>query len=163
LDIYNKIRKVCTFRHKIIEPGSINKAMESGISLNDIEAEAMASLIKSSKELDANADIFIDLMDRYSWVFQKRMSRFGITRYEAQHHADSIFPVVSAASICAKCMREKSIKQIRDKTGIDFGSGYPSDPKTRDVLRKIPKGLIPHIRTKWKTLDTVKQRKILEF
>ncbi len=136
--------------------------MDEGVSLNDIEANVMANLIKSTKEL-SDADIFIDLIDRYSWVFERRMKKYGIKRYEAQHHADILFPVVSAASICAKCKREENIRSIKQKTGIDFGSGYPSDPKTRRILRNIPKQLIPYIRTKWKTLDNVKQRKILEF
>jgi len=132
------------------------------ISLNDIEAKSMANLIKSNREL-LDADIFIDLMDRYSWVFEKRMAKFGVKRYEAQHHADVTFPIVSAASICAKCKREENVRAIKEKIGIDFGSGYPSDPKTRKILREMPKRLMPYVRTKWKTLDTVKQRKIGDF
>lgn len=132
------------------------------ISLNDIEAESMANLMKSGKEL-SDADIFIDLMDRYSWVFDRRMKKYNVGRYEAQHHADVLFPIVSAASICAKCKREENVRAIKERINIDFGSGYPSDPKTRNVLKEMPKELMPYVRTKWKTLDTVKQRKILEF
>ena len=149
------------FNKIILSASDLNKRMELS-SLNDIEASAMASLIKSSNEAK-EADIFIDLIDRYTWVFEDRMRKFGIKKYEAQHKADDIFPVVSAASICAKCNREAEIEKIKDKIGIDFGSGYPSDPKTRKILRKIPAVLKPYIRTKWKTLETVKQRRLNEF
>ncbi len=129
-------------------------------SLNDIEAEGMAELIKPYK----NADIMIDLPDRYGWVFAERMKRFGIGRFEAQHKADENYPIVAAASIFAKVNRDKRVEEIKAKIGVDFGSGYPSDPKTRKVLidKKMLEVLDPYIRKKWKTLDTVKQRKLFE-
>lgn len=154
-----ELEKLCKFRYIELTAGELNKRM-SKQSLNDIEAEGMAELIKPYK----NADIMIDLPDRYGWVFAERMKRFGISRFEAQHKADENYPIVAAASIFAKINRDKQVEEIKAKIGVDFGSGYPSDPKTRKVLidKKMLEVLDPYIRKKWKTLDTVKQRKLFE-
>lgn len=138
----------------------LNERMEKQ-SLNDIEAEGMAALIK---KLGIRADIMIDLPDRYSWIFRKRMENFGLSRFEAEHKADEKYPIVAAASILAKVLRDKNVEEIKEKTGVDFGSGYPSDPKTRNVLRskELSSKLSGYIRKKWKTLDTVLQRKLFE-
>ncbi len=130
------------------------------MSLNDIEAKIIATLGSKLK----NADLMIDMPDRYGRTFRKRMERFNFMRFEAEHKADEKYPIVAAASICAKIMRDEKIEKIKAQTGIDFGSGYPSDRQTRDALknREIFSKLRPFIRMRWKTLETVKQRKLFE-
>jgi len=134
--------------------------MMGKMSLNDIEAKAMATLIKYAK----NSDVMIDLPDRYEWTFRKRMDKWKVTKFEAEHKADDKYPIVSAASICAKIVRDLRIEELRRKYG-DFGSGYPSDEKTRDALRdsKLSNSLEKNIRKKWKTLESIQQRKLSEF
>ncbi|MEK7609019.1 MAG: ribonuclease HII, partial [Patescibacteria group bacterium] len=68
---------------------------------------------------------------------------------------DSHNVLVAAASILAKTEREKHVKILRKKYG-DFGSGYPSDPKTIKWLTEWKKnrGQWPIIvRKKWSTLE----------
>lgn len=63
--------------------------------------------------------------------------------------------LVAAASVLAKSEREKHVKILRRQYG-DFGSGYPSDPKTMDWLKwwSKNKGEWPCIvRRKWNTLN----------
>ena len=52
--------------------------------------------------------------------------------------ADSKFPIVGAASICAKVTRDQIIKEegFRETAKIPqvYGSGYPSDPATKKWL-----------------------------
>jgi len=136
----------------------INTMMET-MSLNEIEAKAMAALIKRLQD----SDVMIDMSDRYSWTFRKRMERWRVTRFEAEHKADQNYPIVAAASICAKIIREEKVVEITNKT-CEFGSGYPSDKHTIDALKDKDKYnmLKPFIRTKWKTLDNIKQRKLFE-
>jgi ribonuclease HII len=101
--------------------------------------------------------------DRYSWTFRKRMEKFGVTKFEAEHKADENYPIVAAASICAKIIRDHKIEEIRKAT-CDFGSGYPSDPKTISALRgkETRRLLDAFVRSRWKTLDRIKQTKLFE-
>ncbi|MBD3210914.1 ribonuclease HII [Candidatus Micrarchaeota archaeon] len=156
--IYEKLKEICNFRFVEISAADINRLMGE-MSLNDIEAMFIADLLKKLE----NADVMIDMPDRYSWVFRKRMEKFGIKRFEAEHKADEKYPIVAAASICAKVVRDDKIARIREAT-LDFGSGYPCDRKTIAALkdRESYAKLKPFVRTRWKTLDTVKQRKLFE-
>lgn len=156
-EIYEELKKFCSFRWVEIKAAELNKLMKD-MSLNDIEARAMAEL---AKKIDG--DIMIDMPDRYSWTFRKRMEKFGVKRFEAEHKADENYPIVAAASICAKLVRDKKIDEIKAKT-CDFGSGYPGDSKTINALKdkEMFKELKPFIRERWKTIDNLKQRKLFE-
>ena len=158
-ETFDELRKFCEFKWVEVSAFDLNELMER-MSLNDIEAQVMASLVSKLK----NADVMIDMPDRYSWTFRKRMKKFGCERFEAEHKADENYPIVAAASICAKLIRDEKIEKIKKEVGFDFGSGYPSDERTRDALRNrgALEKLKPFIRKKWKTLDTVKQRKLFE-
>ncbi len=158
-EIFRELKKFCEFKWIEISAIDLNNLMER-MSLNDIEAQVMAALASKLK----NADVMIDMPDRYSWTFRKRMKKFGCERFEAEHKADEKYPIVAAASICAKLVREEKIAKIKKQVGFDFGSGYPGDERTRDALKDkdaLAK-LKPFIRQKWKTLETVKQRKLFE-
>ncbi len=153
-----ELNKFCTFKVVELTAADLNTHMKT-MSLNDIEARAMASLLKN-----LTGDIMIDLLDRYEWTFRARMEKFGIKRFEAQHKADENFPIVAAASINAKVLRDKRVKEVIDATGIDFGSGYPSDPKTISALKnaELQRKLRPYIRERWQTLENIKQKKLFE-
>ena len=157
-EAYEKLKGFCTFKWIEISAADLNVMMKDS-SLNDIEAKAMAELIKGVHE----ADTMIDMPDRYGWTFRKRMEFFGVKKFEAEHKADENYPIVAAASICAKIVRDNKIEEIKKAT-FDFGSGYPSDPKTREALKDKEKLKIlgPFIRTKWKTLDRIMQKKLFE-
>ena len=59
------------------------------------------------------------------------------------HHtqqADSTYPIVSAASICAKVVRDRVVHHWRVAErniaiSRKFGSGYPGDPTTKAWLQ----------------------------
>jgi len=155
-ELYKTLKKFCTFRWVEVSAADLNKLMGE-MSLNDIEAKVMAGLIKDLGE----GDVMIDMPDRYSWTFRARMEKYGVTKFEAEHKADERFPIVSAASICAKLVRDSKIEEIK-KTTCDFGSGYPSDTKTLEALRnkEMRKLLAPYIRTRWKTIQDLKQTKL---
>ncbi len=155
---YAKLKGFVTFRWHEISAADLNRLMES-MTLNDIEAKYMADLIKKA----GDGDVMIDMPDRYSWTFRRRMERFGVDKFEAEHKADENYPIVAAASICAKIIRDAKIEEIRKAT-CDFGSGYPGDPKTVAALKDKAKRamLEPFIRQKWKTLENIKQTKLFE-
>jgi ribonuclease HII len=157
-EMYAKLKKFCTFKWIEISAKDLNKLMKE-MSLNDIEAKVMADLIKELRE----GDIMIDMPDRYSWTFRNRMEKYGIKKFEAEHKADEHYPIVAAASICAKIMRDKKIEEIKQAT-CDFGSGYPSDSKTMDALKDKEKRkiLVPFTRARWTTIEDLNQTKLFE-
>jgi ribonuclease HII len=152
-EAYLRLKEFCNFRWIEISAADISRMMKD-MSLNDIEAKYMADLIKKMDE----GDVMIDMPDRYSWTFRRRMEKFGVKRFEAEHKADEKYPIVAAASICAKVTRDHKVEEIRKAT-CDFGSGYPSDPKTIAALKsKEQRALVaPFVRTRWKTLERIGQ------
>jgi len=77
----------------------------------------------------------------------------------ARHKADRDFPVVSAASIVAKVERDRAVAKLRGEHG-DFGSGYPSDPVTREFfMERMRRGepLPSYVRKSWRTWLNLQQ------
>lgn len=75
----------------------------------------------------------------------------------AEHGADESDPLVGAASIVAKSAREAHVEKLCEEYGA-VGSGYPSDPLTRDFLEGYvdAHGEIPDCaRASWSTCDDV--------
>ena len=101
---------------------------------------------------DINAERFgRKLLDSYSKKHPNKAEQIEIV---SKHKADTMYPVVSAASIIAKVRRDELVAQMREEIGIDFGSGYPSDPKTKKFLAdwvKEHNSLPDIVRHSWKT------------
>lgn len=87
----------------------------------------------------------------------------GVT---AEHRADESHPVVSAASVVAKVERDRRMDEIDreyaplvvEEGAEGVGSGYPSDPTTREFLRAHVKlyGDLPNCaRRSWSTCEDV--------
>ena len=62
----------------------------------------------------------------------------GYLTVYCEHKADVNHVSVSAASIIAKVVREEEVAKLKGKYKEygDLGSGYPSDPATKEFLRK---------------------------
>jgi len=140
---------------------STKKKGSSG--LNELEAKMFAKIIDALKPDAA----YIDLPSTKYDEFRKLIENLTNHRCSLilEHKADEKYPIVSAASIIAKCERDRLIEELKAKLG-DFGSGYPSDPKTRNFLLEMLKtGNInsEYVRSSWKTLSKVAQRKLDEF
>ncbi len=139
----------------IIEPIEINDLMAQH-SLNEIEAMKIADLINELKQKPEI--IYIDSPDAIKGAFEKRIrkylnKKFEKTKIVAENKADSNYVVVGAASILAKVKRDEEIEALCEKYG-DFGSGYPSDPKTKKYLEEYVqkhKKLPPFSRIFWST------------
>ncbi len=153
-----ELKKFCKFKFVEITAERLTHLMASK-SLNDIEAEAMAALMKNVKD----ADVMIDLPDRYEWTFRARMHHYGAQRFEAQHKADENYESVAAASICAKVLRDQRIAELTAQLG-PFGSGYPSDPYTVAALKDktMREKLHVYIRHRWKTIENLAQKKLFD-
>jgi ribonuclease HII len=76
----------------------------------------------------------------------------------AEHAADDEHPIVAAASIVAKVARDAHVAAIDDHYDADVGSGYPSDPTTREFLAEHVErhGELPACaRRSWSTCEDV--------
>ena len=72
--------------------------------------------------------------------------------------ADSLYPVVSAASICAKVTRDRELEELEISRDLPSGSGYPGDPKTKAWLRQhidAVFGFPSAVRFSWSTARTL--------
>lgn len=128
----------------VIAPHVISTSMLSRTkcSLNEISMNAASDLIQAA--IDAHVDIaevYVDTVgppEKYQQRLQKLYPQFKIT---VAKKADSTFPIVSAASICAKVTRDHALKVWQFPEGLEvvggkeFGSGYPGDPVTKRFLR----------------------------
>jgi len=145
--LFSKV-KSATIEHKIkiISPIEINDLMARE-NLNEIEAIKIAELINSLK---TKPDIiYVDSPDATKGKFEKRIRKYLNNNKQnlnilAENKADSKYVVVGAASILAKVTRDREIEKMRKEFG-DFGSGYPSDPKTKKYLEEYftTKGKLP--------------------
>ncbi|MFD1585922.1 ribonuclease HII [Halorientalis brevis] len=78
----------------------------------------------------------------------------------AEHGADETYALVGAASIIAKVARDAHVENLaaRHDSYDDVGSGYPSDPATREFLRAYVSdhGELPSCaRASWQTSQDV--------
>jgi len=135
-----------------ISPKSIDYSVKKH-GLNKLEAKYMAKVISK-----LNPDTsFVDSCDVNPKRFGKEISRLSNNnKIRSYHHADSRFVVVSAASIIAKVTRDKVISRLRKDH--DLGSGYPSDRKTINFVKKYYKTqkIMPtFVRKSWKPTQKI--------
>ncbi len=88
----------------------------------------------------------------------------------AEDRADERYEIVSAASIVAKTYRDWIVRLLEREFGASVGSGYPSDPRTIEALRRELERrgpLLDYFRRSWSTYDRVaserKQSTLDEF
>lgn len=123
--------------------------------LNSLEARKTAEIISRLKPPIA----YIDAPGKGARGYA-RLINSAIhcgTQVIAENFADRNYPVVSAASILAKVHRDNVIRELHIEYG-DFGSGYPSDRKTREFLTQYyhRQGKFPDIvRTRWATVARI--------
>jgi len=135
------------------------------MSLNEVEAMVMADILEASKAKKA----FIDLPDPTAAGFSKRIRKYVNTagiELVMEHKADTKYPVVSAASIIAKTVRDKRVREIEEKYGVEIGTGYPHDERTIAFLEKFASDYPPEVRTSWSTArrhEAKKQKRLEEF
>jgi ribonuclease HII len=124
--------------------------------LNWLEAQTMAKVIEALKPDKAYVDASDVLEERFGRDILDFLSfRIPIV---SEHKADRTYPIVSAASIIAKVERDREVAELAKAHG-DFGSGYPSDPRTMDFLRRCLKKMEDYpdlVRRSWKPVKRVK-------
>ncbi|NP_989146.1 ribonuclease H2 subunit A [Xenopus tropicalis] len=150
----------------ILSPNIISTSMQqrAKYNLNALSHDTAIGLIQFA--LDAGVqlkEVFLDTVgpaEKYQDKLKKIFPELDVT---VRPKADSLFPVVSAASICAKVARDRVVKEwkfVEDLGDPDaeYGSGYPNDPKTKDWLSRHLDpvfGYPQFVRFSWSTTQTI--------
>ena len=150
-----KLKKMFPHEMVVISAREIDDLRASGVNLNEIEKKAMESILL---KLEFDKAI-VDAVDVKAERFQENLRIDTGLNVFAEHKADDKYIEVSAASIIAKAARDEYIKDINKdyiKSG-GIGSGYPSDPKTKDFLSKYTYDEMPDfVRKSWATVAKMK-------
>lgn len=150
-----KLKKMFDYEIVVITAREIDEMRADGINLNEIEKNAMESILLKINPEKA----IVDAVDVKAERFQDNLCKDTGVNVIAEHKADDKYIEVSAASIIAKAERDDQIAQINKefiKSG-GIGSGYPSDPKTKEFLTNYSYEEMPDfVRRSWATVAKMK-------
>lgn len=138
--------KICEENDKIgwaveaISPNVIANSMyrRSKQSLNEVSMDSAIGLIRRAIEAGVNVSkVYVDTVGKPE-KYQARLEEiFPGLEIVVAKKADSTYPIVSAASICAKVCRDHAIRAwqfLEGNNETEYGSGYPNDPVTKKWL-----------------------------
>lgn len=150
-----KLKKMFEYDIIVISALEIDQMRADGINLNDIEKNAMRDLIIKLNPEKA----IVDAVDVKAERFQNNLCELTGVNVVAEHKADDKYIQVSAASIIAKAERDAQIEEINKeyiKMG-GIGSGYPSDPTTKEFLTNYTYDEMPDfVRRSWATVSKMR-------
>ncbi len=150
-------------------PEEIDKAINSKINLNTLEAMKTAEIINKLIDENKKIKIIVDCPSVNIFAWRKKVLEFiknpKNINLICEHKADANHISVSAASILAKVAREEAVGELKKKFG-EIGSGYPSDPTTIEFLKSQGKklsnsGIFRKSWATWKEIFPEKQQKTL--
>lgn len=121
--------------------------------MNSLTVEAHTEALQAVAVPDD--DCFLDAGDTSERRFARRVTDALQQPLDpvAKHGADATYSIVGAASILAKSAREAHVTDLAETYGT-VGSGYPSDPRTREFLTAYVEregSLPPCARESWQT------------
>jgi len=152
------IKKRCRVTTVVIPAEEID-SIRCEMTMNSCVARAHAEVIQKLAPRTA----YVDACDVNPFRYAETVRSHLLIPCEivSEHHADSSYPVVSAASIVAKVTRDREIAKLAKKYG-KIGSGYPSDPVTIAYLSAYideHHSPPPIARRSWKTVSVMLAKK----
>ncbi len=131
--------KALTFEITLTFPTEITEKNTAGVNLNTLEAQKSAEIINKINKGQGKIAVYIDTpspnIPAWQAVLEGYINLKENLEIHCEHKADINHVSCSAASILAKTTRDSEIEKIKKKIGVDFGSGYPSDPVTCQFLK----------------------------
>lgn len=137
-DLAEEIKKISKYHIEITTPYEIDHAPEMGLNLNNLEAIKAARIINAlnnGKKIKVILDCPSNNIKTWRDYLMKHIEKKDNLEISCEWKADVNHSSVSAASIIAKTTRDAEIEKIKKIVGVDFGSGYPSDPITKKFLK----------------------------
>ena len=143
--IYNQLKSKMDIKYVQLTPTLIDQNNSAGGKLNELEIQSIIQILESEKPQLVIIDALTSRPDKFGEEILKRLS--FECKIISENKADDTYEIVGAASIIAKELREQELEQIninvskilssQSSTSISLvGSGYPSDPKTKEFLQK---------------------------
>jgi len=158
--IYLELKEKVKYKFIVVEAEEIDRALNSAdLNLNWLEAHKSAEILNELKPEKAIVDCPSNNIAAYHSYLGKLLK--VEMELQLEHDAERFLPV-AAASIIAKETREEIIEKMKEKYG-DFGSGYPSDPKTKAYLKENWKKYPEIFRTTWASYKKISQKSLLDF
>ncbi|KAF9193575.1 Ribonuclease H2 subunit A [Haplosporangium sp. Z 767] len=154
---------------RVLSPMDISNSMlrKEKYGLNALAHDTTIQLLRETLASGVNLkEVYVDTVGPPETYQRKLENLFpSITKIVVAKKADSKFPIVSAASICAKVTRDDVLRhwvfaesEMEDTISREFGSGYPSDPKTKAWLRSNMDPIFGYpniVRFSWETCKTL--------
>jgi len=161
-----------TFEIVSLFPNEIERFNEKGIKLNEIEALMAAEIINKINKGYKKIRVVLDCPspNKTKWrdfLIIKIKDLYNL-EIVCEHKADKNHIAVAAASILAKCTREKEMSLLKAKYGDEIGSGYCSDSRTSNfILKNLKKydhdGIFRKTWKTWKKARANSEQKKLDF
>lgn len=126
----------------VIDPRDLSAKMlkKNKINLNEISHNSAIGLVRKTLDLGVLlTEVYVDTVGDPEKYRVKLSEIFPAIKFVVAKKADSLYPVVSGASIVAKVTRDRALRDwVLDETAENmqrnFGSGYPGDPETKAWL-----------------------------
>ena len=176
-DLIKKIdRRAMGYYVDVLDPEFLSNKMlmKTKYSLNKVSFDSAIGLIE--KILHSGINIVHCYLDTVggtaayqTLLLNHFQSTHPLVKFTVAEKADSTYPVVSAASICAKVTRDKALEnwQFREKNSErftrEFGGGYPGNTDTVKWLKEnfdSVFGFPDVVRFSWKTCSTIINEKM---
>ena len=157
LELFNLIKQNYSYEIEVINVEKIDEYRMKN-QLNLLNRKAFEKVISKLNPKVAYVDAADVNEERFGREIKVNLTNPNDTDVISMHKADSMIPVVAAASIIAKQTRELEIKKLKKEIG-DFGSGYPSDERTIKFLKSYfhdNSRWPPGTRKSWKTIKRIK-------
>ncbi|XP_025024415.1 ribonuclease H2 subunit A isoform X2 [Python bivittatus] len=154
----------------ILSPNFISTSMQrrTKYNLNALSHDTAIGLIQHALDSGVHvAEVFVDTVGPAEKYQEKLKQQFPELEVTVKAKADSLFPAVSAASICAKVARDRIVKNWKflenlEDMELDYGSGYPNDPKTKEWLTQSLDPIFGYpqfVRFSWSTTQIILESK----
>ena len=157
--LFDQVKKIAK-KYDIIKvsPKEIDEAVLSeDMNLNKLEAVKSAMIINKlnpDKAILDSPSVNTEAYGDYVRLFLKNKN----IELVVENKADYNYLVVGAASILAKVTRDGEINKLKKKYG-EMGSGYPSDPITKNFIEKNFEKYPNIFRKSWKTFQNLVKNK----
>ncbi|TDZ37823.1 Ribonuclease H2 subunit A [Colletotrichum spinosum] len=164
----------CGFAIRSLSARDISTGMLRPGANYNLNAQAMDATVELIKGVFARgvnvAEIYVDTVGQPA-AYQAKLQRFfPATKITVAKKADSLYPCVSAASVCAKVTRDAALEVLYRarapgadaEEGMAWGSGYPSDQRCVSWMRSNMHpvfGWGPECRFSWGTAKDMLEAK----